>query len=294
MKRNRKLTYWTIGIILILSAVVFLWIFFGLYNYFGVGRTEAEQAIARKLKREQETAERLHFELLDPAQAPKGIRDIVQFGYLIMLDTPKYASQYIGDRLSCTHCHFAGGNTTGGKNGGISLAGVAAIYPRYDERSGKVIDLPTRINSCFMRSMNGKPLPLDSNEMLALVTYLQWISHGVPIYQPVPWLSMPPLPKTQVSNSQNGKRLYALRCATCHGSSGEGEVRNDIPPVWGPKSFNDSAGMNSKSTMAAFIYYNMPYTDAALSIDQAWDIAAYIAEQHRPHFEPKKEEQNDQ
>lgn len=242
----------------------------------------ASKAVQNKLKREKEVEDQLHFSLADPGQAPIEIRDIVKLGYQIMLHTPEKLPQYVGDRLSCTHCHFAGGDTTGGKNGGISLAGSAAIYPKFDKRAQRVIDLPTRINLCFENSMNGKPLPLDSREMLGLVAYLQWISRSIPVYQQVPWLDVPRIEKSHVPDSQKGKAIYQSQCALCHGNEGQGEVHNQIPPVWGPKSFNDRAGMNQEEVLASFIYYNMPYTDATLTTEEAWDVAAFITSQPRP------------
>jgi thiosulfate dehydrogenase len=32
-----------------------------------------------------------------------------------------------------------------------------------------------RINGCFRRSMNGKPLPPDSDDMKAMVAYFDWM-----------------------------------------------------------------------------------------------------------------------
>lgn len=244
------------------------------------------RAIEHKQKKEKATID--SFELADPAQAPASIRESVRLGYKLMLNTPQYASNYVGDRLSCTNCHFAGGDTTGGKNGGISLAGVAAIYPKYDNRSGQVIDLPTRINSCFERSMNGKPVRLDSPEMVALVSYLHWISRGVPIYQQVPWLGLSRLKSAHKPDAENGGAIYAEQCALCHGKEGQGDVRSEIPPVWGPKSYNDAAGLNNEATLASFIYYNMPYTDATLTVSEALDVASYISQQPRPHYDAEK------
>lgn len=37
------------------------------------------------------------------------------------------------------------------------------------------------INGCFERSMNGKRMPSDTPEMKAMLTYMQWLSQGVPV-----------------------------------------------------------------------------------------------------------------
>ncbi|ENT3660806.1 c-type cytochrome [Campylobacter jejuni] len=37
------------------------------------------------------------------------------------------------------------------------------------------------MNGCFERSMNGKRMPSDTPEMKAMLTYMQWLSQGVPV-----------------------------------------------------------------------------------------------------------------
>ncbi len=277
-----------IAAILIGAATILLLPFFGVRESENFDLSPSERAINRKLKIESRGEQALNFNLVDPQQAPPQIHEAVRLGYHLILNTPKYASQYVGDRLSCTNCHFAGGNTTGGKGGSVSLAGIAAVYPTYNSRKGIVEDLPMRINSCFERSMNGKPLPPDSPEMVAIVTYLHWISKDMPIYQKISWRGLPDLKTTHKPDPEQGKHVYEVYCAMCHGTDGLGEIDNHIPPLWGPHSFNDGAGMNIESVLAAFIYNNMPYPDAGLSAEQAQDVAAFISHQPRPHFSSQK------
>ena len=190
---------------------------------------------------------------------------------------------YVGDKLSCTNCHFAGGNTSGGPQGGISLVGSATKYPGYDHSDKKVISLADRINNCFSKSMNGKPLPLDSQVMMALVTYLHWISKDLPIYGNIPWLGLQKLTSTHVPNANQGKVVYEKYCALCHRKDGQGGENN--PPLWGTASFNDAAGMSQLPTFAAFVYWNMPYNEATptLSEEEALDVAAYVLSRPRDH-----------
>src|SRR5260370_32349537 len=63
-------------------------------------------------------------------------------------------------------------------------------------------------------------------------------------------------------NPQRGEAIYAAQCAACHGSEGNG-VGSTIPPLWGPESFNDAAGMYGIENMAAFVVKNMPPTSPA-------------------------------
>lgn len=244
-----------------------------------------EKVIQQKLAKEGESFNTLTFDLVDPAASPESIRKAVLKGYNIIVNTQQEVKGYVGNRLNCTNCHFAGGITTGGRGGSISLAGVAAKYPVYNKRSEGMIDLAERINMCFERSLNGKSLPLDSDEMLALITYLHWISRNFPTYAKVPWLGLKQIKSTHTGDPEKGKSIYAIKCALCHKSDGHGE--GAIPPLWGPESFNDGAGMSVDKVMANFVYWNMPYMNADLTEEEAIDVVSYIAKKPRPSFDPK-------
>lgn len=230
----------------------------------------------------------LQFDLTDPEEAPEAIRKQVETGYRLVINTHKLLPEYAGDRLDCSSCHFAGGITTGGVNGGISLAGVAAKYPHYNPATKSIEDLQIRVNKCFQDSMNGKPLPVDSKEMQAITAYLTWISKKYPIYGNAPWLGIKPLKSKHQPDAIQGKKLYAEFCMDCHGANGDGGNRapghagKSIPPIFGKNSYNTSAGMHNLETFASFIYHNMPLDDPHLEAIEALDIAAYVHEQPRP------------
>ena len=224
------------------------------------------------------------FPLVDPEMAPDPVRAAVMRGYNIILETKKYLPQYAGDRVSCTNCHFSGGNSLGEKGGGISLVGVTAKYPIHLS-DNKLYTLRERINACFEKSINGKALPLNSPDMDDIVAYLTWISQGITDVAKAPWLGIKKLSSTHVPNPEAGEKKYAISCALCHGKDGQGQPRKldlSYPPVWGEHSFNAAAGMNKLETLASFIYYNMPYEDVGLTEEEALDIAAYIIKQPRP------------
>lgn len=81
-----------------------------------------------------------------PEDAPEDIRDAVLMGHSIVSDTIKTLPNDIGNQVNCTNCHFDAGLTQGGKNGGISLVGVAATYPKYRDRQKFAVDLVARVN----------------------------------------------------------------------------------------------------------------------------------------------------
>ncbi|MDI3328755.1 MAG: c-type cytochrome [Alicyclobacillaceae bacterium] len=210
----------------------------------------------------------------------------IKLGYDLMNDTAKLASAYVGNQLSCSSCH-AGAGTVQTE---APLVGVAAVYPQYRDREAAVVTLEERINQCFERSMNGKPLPYNSPEMRAFMAYLTWISKDIPIGTNPPWRGQSVKVDVSNPNLEEGRKIYAQACAACHGANGEG---GSGPAVWGPNSFNDGAGMANLSKMAAFVKVNMPKVEmggikpGAMTDQQARDVSAWILSHDRPKFPGK-------
>lgn len=229
--------------------------------------------------------------LLDPEMAPEEIRPQVMQGFYILFETKKYAPQYAGDKLSCTNCHFSCGNTLGGEGNGISLVGVPRLYPKKLPNQQEE-SLAQRINACFEKSMHGNPMPVDSQEMKAMIAYLEWISSGVPPGTKLSWLGVKKLRTSYQPDPKKGEQTFAVNCAMCHGKDGQGEPRADdlsYPPLWGKGAFTHNAGMNKLETFAGFIYENMPYQNVGLTVEQALDIASYVTSQQHPSPRSLKE-----
>src|SRR5258708_34343476 len=52
----------------------------------------------------------------DPATIPAGpLGDSIRLGLHIFNETPKYAERYVGNKMSCTHCHIDGGTVSQGR-----------------------------------------------------------------------------------------------------------------------------------------------------------------------------------
>lgn len=225
-------------------------------------------------------------DLIDPSTAPKDRPEIVR-GFHLLLETKKHFPENVGNTMCCCHCHFAAGNSCGGVNGGISLVGVSKTYPKIV--SGSTVTLQDRINGCFMRSMNGRPIDKNSPEMEAMVAYLRWISKAAE-NRPITWLGLTKLQTSHIPNPVQGQELFKEYCAKCHGDQGEGQPREyalGYPALWGENSFNDAAGMNRLPIFSSFIYHNMPYQDPCLTEEMALDIASFVTSQKRPHYEEK-------
>jgi thiosulfate dehydrogenase len=269
-------------------GTISLFIFIGVglivsLNYFFLNAqafAQAEKASGPPQKIGEEACV-LTFNPPKPENAPEKMRDAVMLGYNILMDTQKYASKYVGNKLNCRNCHFKAGSI----EDTLSLVGVAATYPKYRTREKYSVDLVERTNSCFERSLNGKPLPANSKEMQAIMAYYHWISKGIPIYADVPWLGLKHLKSTHKPNATEGKKLFEDKCSPCHGKEGQGIV---APPLWGNNSFNDGAGMSKLENFAAFDHAFMPKGNPDLSEAQALDIAAFVTSQPRPHFEKSR------
>lgn len=220
-----------------------------------------------------------HFQLVDPEQAPASIKPSVMRGLRILMETKKYLPEYAGDQISCTNCHFAEGNTLGGEGNGISLVGVTRFYKEPHA-------LQNRINACFSKSLHGKPLPIEGEEMKAIVAYLDWISSPTQNLTSIPWRGVKPLRSWHVPDAKEGAKVYMTYCASCHGADGQGERRESdlsYPPLWGEAAFTKNAGMGKLETLASFAYYNMPYDEPNLTVEEILDVSAFIISQPHPN-----------
>lgn len=207
--------------------------------------------------------------------------DSVRRGELLFDETPLYAAGHARARLSCSSCHAGGGMQPFAS----PLVGIPALFPMYNARAGRVISLRDRIQECFVRSENGTPLAENGSTMHDLLAYIDWISAPQPGRLPFRGRGLVSLPDL-IPHAAHGRELYAAQCAGCHGSDGQGRTPL-FPPVWGPDSFNDGAGMNGIRKMAAFVQHNMPQNrPGILSAQDAFDVAAYIHAQPRPSMNP--------
>lgn len=215
-------------------------------------------------------------------------------GMRLHLDTKELLPENVGNALNCTSCHLNAGTVADGS----PFVGVSAFFPSYAPRAGRIITLEDRINGCFLRSMNGKPLAPQSADMQAMVAYFNWMKGATKPEDKVAGRGVGKIDMAIKPDIENGKKVYSQQCAVCHGKEGEGLIENGryvYPPLWGDKSFNVGAGMARTYTAAAFVKRNMPIGfhekfplgQGGLSDQEAVDVAEYFSHQPRPDFPAK-------
>jgi len=240
----------------------------------------------------------------DPDSLPEDIfgktvrygRDLItKTSSLIGPNTKDPEMRFAGSGLTCQSCHLQGGT----QQFGLPLAGIWGVFPVYIGRENNVRTLEDRVNGCMERGMSGQALPSHGPEMKAIVTYISYLSRGEQVGKSVQGRSTPALPlPDKAADPVHGQEVFKTVCAACHGVDGQGQrldaadateqgKRYQFPPLWGPDSYNDGAGMARTITAARFVHANMPYGTTwqapQISADDAYDVMAFVNSQPRPH-----------
>jgi thiosulfate dehydrogenase len=221
-------------------------------------------------------------------------RELVIYGEDLVVHTAKYFGpkgqiNTNANGMNCQNCHLDAGKTAWGNN----FSAVASTYPKFRERSGAIETIPSRVNDCFERSLNGEPIDTGSLEMKAFVAYINWVGKAVPKGRSPRGAGIDNLTYLdRAADPAKGAIVYQANCQSCHGQHGEGLSNPDgvgyaYPPLWGPNSFNTAAGLYRLSRLAGYAKDNMPFQQAdhghpKLTDAEAWDVAAFVNSQPRP------------
>jgi len=118
---------------------------------------------------------------------------------------------------SCQSCHNAAAT---------SMRGVGAAYPKYDAKIGRVIDLEQRIGLERER-MGATPWAWESDELLAMTTYIKTQSRGMPVNVSIDGPAR--------ATYEAGKTFYQTRlgqldmsCQQCHVQNNNHLLRTEI------------------------------------------------------------------
>jgi thiosulfate dehydrogenase len=221
-------------------------------------------------------------------------KELVAYGKELIAHTSQYLGpngsvNQVTNGMNCQNCHLDAGTKVFGNNYGS----VASMYPKFRARSGSVESVFKRVNDCIERSLNGVALDTTSREMIAIKSYILHVGSNVKKGKKATGSGFKDLEYLdRAASPEKGKTVYQNKCQSCHTVNGEGVIANNskeytYPPLWGPNSYNDGAGLYRLSNFAKFVKYNMPFgadhEHAQLSNDEAWDVAAYVNSQPRPH-----------
>lgn len=222
---------------------------------------------------------------------------VIKLGYEILTNTPEYIGlngkmgKYIQNKMSCTNCHLNGGTLEFGN----SWVKTHARYPQYRIRDAAVQTLADRVNICLINNHGGVRLPESSQEMQSILMYMKWIGRGSVVEEKPDDDRLAKLEfLDRAASAEKGKAVYEKQCLRCHASNGAGQLNEKLnvykyPPLWGPRSFVSGASMSRISLMARFVFKNMPLDQrGSVSVEEAWDVSAYILSHARPKWRLKK------
>jgi sulfur-oxidizing protein SoxA len=129
--------------------------------------------------------------------------------------------------VACAGCHG---------DAAQSMRGVAARYPAFDEATKRPIDLAGRVNSCRAARQRADPLAPESDELLALTTYIAHQSRGMEV--------APAADPRLVPFRDNGRRLFQSRigqldlsCASCHEDNWGKRLGGSVIPQAHPNGY---------------------------------------------------------
>lgn len=209
---------------------------------------------------------------------------MIRLGEAIFTDTRTHAAAFVGNALRCSNCHLDAGRLADA----APLAQAYVAYPAFRAKEHRVITFEERLQGCFRFSMNGTAPPAGNEVLTALTTYAFFLATNAPTGASLPGRGYPVVAEPSLPRDYaRGEKLFAEKCALCHGADGLGQKGPDgatvFPPLWGSASFNWGAGMGSIKNAAGFIKANMPLGQGwSLSDQEAWDIATFVDSHDRP------------
>ena len=299
MKPTQERVQQLARLLLLLTAAVVLAIILVLSHLYRLAGAPAPEAVANEATDGPPPAGSYHRPATpapDTALIPRTAAGRqIRYGRKLIAHTAAYLGPtgtvaHLTNGMNCQNCHLQAG-TQGFANNYLA---VAATYPKLRARSGSVEGITKRVADCMERSLNGRALLDSSREMRAIVAYIKWLGQGIPQGKKVYGTGFMKLPYLdRAADPVIGKAVFASKCRSCHGPEGQGQPLADgrgyhYPPLWGPHSYNDGAGMFRVSNLARYVKAAMPFgatfDHPQLTNEQAWDVAAFVNAQPRPHL----------
>lgn len=135
-----------------------------------------------------------------------------------------------GGARSCNACHG---------EASASMRGVAARYPAYDASSTATLDLEARINDCRVRRQALPALARESDELLALSSFIAYQSRGMPVTVNIDGAAR--------AAFERGRAFYTTRhgqmnlsCSQCHDQN------------WGKRLYSETLSQGHGNAFPAY------------------------------------------
>ncbi len=107
------------------------------------------------------------------------------------------------------------------------MRGVYPVYPKYDPKTKKLINIEQRINRCRTEQMKAKPWKWESKQLLSMTTLIGYVSRGLPVNVKVDGPAKPFFEKGKAFFYQRRGQLD-MACKHCHEDNAGNYIRADL------------------------------------------------------------------
>ncbi|MGB0684490.1 MAG: sulfur oxidation c-type cytochrome SoxA [Magnetovibrionaceae bacterium] len=107
---------------------------------------------------------------------------------------------------ACASCHEDAAET---------MKGVATVYPKYDAKLGKLVNIEQRINMCRTENMKADAWKWESEQLLGMTTFIRHQSLGMPMNVKVDGEAAPFFEKGKAFYYERRGQLD-MACSHCH------------------------------------------------------------------------------
>lgn len=135
----------------------------------------------------------------------------------------------------------------------------------------------------------------DMPEFQAIMTYLRWVAKDTKPDIAMEGSRLMPIPAiARPADPMLGRKLFALKCQSCHGVDARGQPKPDFavggsylfPPIAGDGTYDNAGHMLAIPLLARYIFASMPlgasWDRLQLTFAEALDIAAFVNEDATP------------
>lgn len=131
------------------------------------------------------------------------------------------------ERKACATCHG---------DAEASMRGVAARYPRVDERTGELQNLEIKINQCRTERQGAPVMAWESRELLGATAYVAYQARGLPIKVSIEGAARRYFEAGQAAFTMRQGQLN-LACSQCHNDNWGRRMRGDTISQGHPTGF---------------------------------------------------------